>query len=581
MFNYYTYQKKRNEKLKEKNRKKNEIKMIEINKIKRDELTHNYEKRVKKFIYNLRDDPNYLSNSNISFLPLNSLNITKQEEKSSFINPKRFCFSHFETDRMRAEKYDKQQKQLKNLLDKNFPIKKNIKDNRFFKSLNPKIKNFELVIDDSNQLNNDTKSNNNKMIQPRLRFKPRNDMERLLDQIKDLRIHGNINYLNALKKLIIKMQKLEFNNELKKKNSLGKKIISYKNKIIENYNKEYSINNLDFNKIKKYINIDKENIIFRNFFNKTENKIKKDKHFLENIIKDKSDYENTLHSNGDNIENLSQDELIKIKKIGGKMMFPIKSEDIFKAFLIYIKKLRKGYDIKTYFNCMKNYSLWKNTCFINNKLTKRRNKNNSIKNYKNKNAFSHMSKFDKGESINEKDNLKNASKTFYKKIDNFKKKSNKKKDINPLKLIPLLNDYKNNILKIDKFEDNKSEENKINNKNKENIFNDNKLDIIKKIAFDKDFKENKYLSNKFTENYKNYKKRILNLKNYNAEENEENKNNSRDLGEISNKILKKFGFIKNIYRKSDASYSKEGNGKLMFTNGLTINEFLNLHNLSA
>ena len=64
MFNYYTYQKKRNESLKEKSKKRKEKKMIKINKIKREELVHNYEQRVKNFIYKLSEDPNYLTKSN-------------------------------------------------------------------------------------------------------------------------------------------------------------------------------------------------------------------------------------------------------------------------------------------------------------------------------------------------------------------------------------------------------------------------------------------------------------------------------------------------------------------------------------
>ena len=119
MFNYYTYQKKRNESLKEKKNKIKQIKMNKINKIKRDELIHNYEERVKKFIYKISDDPNFLSKNNSLSLSLNKeKNIQKELYNNlTYFNEKRFNFSNFETDRARAKKYDENKKKYEKLVN--------------------------------------------------------------------------------------------------------------------------------------------------------------------------------------------------------------------------------------------------------------------------------------------------------------------------------------------------------------------------------------------------------------------------------------------------------------------------------
>jgi hypothetical protein len=216
---------------------------------------------------------------------------------------------------------------------------------------------------------------------------------------------------------------------------------------------------------------------------------------------------------------------------------------------------------------MKNFSLWNGSCFINNNIIKKKNKNKnrSTENYKTKYNFSPKSKpFKKISSDLPSINKKKFSKTFY--INN-----NSKKYLSPEKLVLLLNDYKNNdFFEIDNDQKNKNKEKLDNNES-----NQNNLEIIKKIAFDKDFKGYNYIYNKTAQNFEKYKKRILNLNNWD-EEDEKDKNYNKDLKEMCNNILKKYGFIKKIYRESDAIYSKEGNGKLMFTNGLTVSQFSKL-----
>ena len=560
MFNYYTYQKKRNESLKEKKNKIKQIKMNKINKIKRDELIHNYEERVKKFIYKISDDPNFLSKNNSLSLSLNKeKNIQKELYNNlTYFNEKRFNFSNFETDRARAEKYDENKKKYEKLLNEKFP-EKNIK-NTNNKSFSPKIPYNKKLFNKFKEIKVDYENEKYKMRQPRLRFKPRNDIERLLDEIKDLRtFHGNKDYLNTLKKQILKMQKFEFDNEKKKGNELNKLFKFYKSFKMK----------------------EKEN---NNLFN-----VKQIEKYKNNKILDLSNYniDDTLKNlnDTDDIEKLTQEELIEMKKREGKIKKEnkekLKNDSInfkFKDFLETKKNLHKGYDIKTYFNCMKNYSLWKGSCFSNNNIIKNKYKYKSIDDYKSKLNFSPSISPKKTllyfPSFNKNEKNKNFSKTFYRP----KKRNN---NFEPEHLILLLNNYKNNyvfenengkITIMEKYNINENNPGENVNENK------NKLKIVKKIAFDEDFKGYNSISNKTAENFLKFKKRIIKIKDYDDEEDEKSKN--KNLGEMCNNILKKYGIIKNIYRESDALYSKEGNGKLMFTNGLTVSQFSKLHNFN-
>ena len=179
MFNYYSYQKKKEEYLKERKQKLNDIKNNKKNKIKRELLAENYEQRVKQFIYNISDNPHYLSKKYNLFLSPRDINKSNIDidTNSHIIHRKKFGFNSFETDRMKAEKYDKAQKQLKQLLEKNFPINKKILTEKL---VNHSLSHKEIKNNDNKIINKYDRLNNeeefNKMIQPRLRFKPRNEI---------------------------------------------------------------------------------------------------------------------------------------------------------------------------------------------------------------------------------------------------------------------------------------------------------------------------------------------------------------------------------------------------------------------
>ena len=58
--------------------------------------------------------------------------------------------------------------------------------------------------------------------------------------------------------------------------------------------------------------------------------------------------------------------------------------------------------------------------------------------------------------------------------------------------------------------------------------------------------------------------------------NKKNKNDLNDLGKI---VLQKCHFVNTKYDNDENNQLKKGEGKLMITNGLSVNEFLNKHSL--
>ena len=103
--------------------------------------------------------------------------------------------------------------------------------------------------------------------------------------------------------------------------------------------------------------------------------------------------------------------------------------------------------------------------------------------------------------------------------------------------------------------------------------------MLKKLAFEK--KKKKIFSPLINENKKEDLKE-------NEEEDEEDilikkteekykidgiEYRKSDLENLSKAIMNKCKFTRKKYRMSDSDFSKSGNGKLMFTNGLTLSQF--------
>ena len=153
MYNLYIYEK--NELLKAKNEdeKQKSRKMQLKRKFQLSRLTSNYDKRMNDFIFNLCEHPifikDYTINKNNSSLQLNP--------KTPQLKRKSFLFGGFMTDKNRISLIDKERE-----LNKKFEEKIMKEKNRTLKMHN----------------HSDEK---HKLIQPRMRFKPRNELERIIE----------------------------------------------------------------------------------------------------------------------------------------------------------------------------------------------------------------------------------------------------------------------------------------------------------------------------------------------------------------------------------------------------------------
>ncbi len=261
---------------------------------------------------------------------------------------------------------------------------------------------------------------------------------------------------------------------------------------------------------------------------------------------------------------------------------------------------------KTYFNAVENYSLFKNSCFLPNKLNIENELNNTNYNIH--------------KSENENKN-KTVKKFFIHKINNRKKNDNKNVQYNinnnnnknntPFSNLDLVN-YLNNNNNYSPSDDNfiKSLDNidlftkgikrKNYNLTKKELSN---FDIIKSMAFEKKKRKNiipvyenqneEKNDNKNDINNNDHKSNIIEEddedinEDYYAKKNEEKikvdgvEYRKNDLENLSKAIMNKCKYTRLKYRSSDSEYSKRGHGKLMFTNGLTIEEFEKKYNIKG
>ena len=197
--------------------------------------------------------------------------------------------------------------------------------------------------------------------------------------------------------------------------------------------------------------------------------------------------------------------------------------------------IHKNLDIKTYFNGIKNYSLWKDSCFIKQNI----NDNNS----KLKLSLSSRDFYHKKNNCNYRPNKKAIT-------SRYKKKDKNKNEI--ISLISFLNSPQNiDLLKYKKYIIDTKIKN-INLKKKfkinKNTLNDElKLNQIKQIAFNKNFIE--IPGKKSPRIFKRRKtKTKTNL--YEDIENTEDLILKKDLSSLCNKIMKKYGQINEKYNEN-------------------------------
>ena len=313
-------------------------------------------------------------------------------------------------------------------------------------------------------------------------------------------------------------------------------------------------------------------------------KVETNKNFPEDIIDLNKDY----------YEDLIKENKNKIRKRRERKKFDLynlkknNKVDNSKAKDLYPELYHK-----TYFNAVENYSLFKNTCFLPNQSYFKSNSNSFNNNSLNKNTSKIKLKLKNPRS--EKTEIEDYN---YNSYDNFnltnnnEKNNNKNKNFDFSDVIKLYNDINKEKEKEKEIED-KEEINSFDslnnidifikgiNKNKTILSNNEKkkLNMLKKLAFEK--KKKKIFSPLINENKKEDLKE-------NEEEDEEDilikkteekykidgiEYRKSDLENLSKAIMNKCKFTRKKYRMSDSDFSKSGNGKLMFTNGLTLSQF--------
>ena len=375
----------------------------------------------------------------------------------------------------------------------------------------------------------ESKNNNDnittKITQPQMRFKPRTDLERIYHILSNYR-----------------------------PSKVGKK----SKKIIEN-----QLNDLLKIKLKKITN-KSENMIFH------DDEQKSIEQLIQDIGIDKEKKKGVF-------EEISKNLKLSKKKRVDNSNAKILHSDLYN---------------KTYFNAVENYTIFKNTCFLPKKINKTYhdrsntdtsknfniNINDNFENYKTEKFLKQRKKIIKKRNINN-DNLESNS--YSKNIINIS---------SPNELVNLLcnskeNAKEENLMKsldnVDLFiQGLKATKSKLTKKEQYNF------DIVKSLAFNKKKKNLPILN----EDNKTYHNSNLNDKDNDSSSNEgyedyafkkqeekikvngiEYKKN--DLEHLSKAIMESCNVSKKKYRDSDSEYSHSGNGKLMFTNGLTLKEF--------
>ncbi len=267
MFNLYTYEKRQKDKEQQEKQKTKNIIDRELYVKNRDKLAQKFYKKMNKFLFEMIKKP----------IVINNTYYHPKEKKSN----NSFCLYKFQTDRERIEKlFNSEQKNEKNKnSDKKIKRSQSNIINDFSK-YNEELNDMDIDVDiyDFNiSSNNKNKNIEDDIInQPSMKFKPRNDFERIIDSInmnQGLIKEDKITKINKKygKKLFEQIQKEKGKNKIKKillKNNsnnnnndilipFDKKITNISNEI--NHNNILYYKNLKLNKKKNNLN-DKINL---------------------------------------------------------------------------------------------------------------------------------------------------------------------------------------------------------------------------------------------------------------------------------------------------------------------------------
>lgn len=498
-------------------------------------LLEGYDQRIKEFILRMEEKPIILKNNKEKYMT------TRQEFYASSANKildkKGFLFKSFKSDKERIKEVIKNKEILENYISKNKGKRKKQKQ-EFIKKLK-QIK-FE---------------------QPSMHFKKRTGLERIYDIFKKK------HYLNAEQKLlynqlvrmgIIQSNYIKIENDDDYENGQifesGGDFNSANNIFEKNNINLNIINNDSLSDEEKYkkilhdiiLNERKNMLIKRKLLLNLGNKINSLDKEAKNKLNKEGSFQRTYFKATENMaifkkssmnhkifktwsmEDLAQQQNIKAaKKTFYKTKFPKFSKN---QKIICLKKGQKNLMI----NNEKNFKINNIESNLEN-LKMKMNNFNLTDNHK-----SNFSKFDG-----------NKSENIFNLIEDEKSFNNVELKKEIIHVNPLL--YKINYRKFKKEFD-------INNKNSNNIntFSFDKLKILKEIAFENNEQENtESVIKERTDSY---------YDDYNKDENIV----KMDIDKIAENVLKKcnWNHKKINYKNSD------GKGKLMFTNGLTVKEFV-------
>ena len=511
MFNLYTYEKKLKDKELQEKKEIEKKQKYDLHVKHRDKLAQKFHQKTKNFLLEMIRKPIIIKNA-------------YYQEKEKKPNSS-FCFYKFETDKERIHrllssnnKYTnkKSTKKKLNRCQSNYLVnnQNNIYQDYNFNNVFYNINHNDLVEENKITIN-----------QPSMKFKPRNDLERIIDSI------------NMNKGIYIKNNKYEIDSKNKKV-----KFDLLKNNEDKNLNLEYDKNNNDSNG-------------FILSYNKQIEKKKKSEKKKQKLTKDNK---------------MLKDKINLSKKV---------------------KNITEKNHSKTYFNSIKQDILFfnkKDKIIFNNKKILKKPKYIKM-NYSSSsiNLFPY---------INEDE--KKKCKTY-----RIEKEKFTDKNINNEDLLIVENDKKAILEKIFKLNNPIFEVNSFDNLNIDNTPND-ALMILKKLSTNKSFHKTFSSERRKTQFETEHKigflldydiskslSKIKNLKSNNRDsiiEDEKyiiinnkiyNKANKNDIKNLGNIALKKCHIINSKYDDNENNNLKKGEGKLMITNGLSLNDFLDKYSL--
>lgn len=564
MYNLYIYEKQLSEKQRQKSEELKNNKLKEKRKLQIKKLFSNYCKRMDKFIISLNRNPIIIHDPPT---PINCRQINNFSNKSFNQNNncnKNFIFGGFMTDRKRIELLNEE----KNL-----------------------IKKYEEKIMKSKKSKAEQKSDEKIIVQPRMRFKPRTELERIIEMM-DLLGNKNKKFNKIIFEQLQKLDKLDI-NAMKNYSGFRKFKKMFKNQ---------KDNNFDTPSTSKNIEKDEE-------MNKKENNGKKDNN--SNVNKKNNDSNNDneeKNKNKDNeikLQSLNDDKkkededisnfekMIKLKNKILKELFKDEQKMHFKGASQYA--LNERYIINKN-NNKNNFSLIKNKLKYNRTNSALNQTNYKFKNFQKniKNryfrpvSFCHKKLPKKDDNISPFNDISDIAMKFGDNPNKLKKKMNNvlKEEVNHSLFFDYINKYKYNFKNIKNNKDNnyilndtiKDTENEDDNLQE-------KLNYLKKIIEKKDIEEKEEMK-RFSDikGFQNKKNKNL-VKYYIKTKKEKNKNdideikiNVKDIIKNSDEIFRKCNYY---HPKSCHSKRRliEGNGKLSCTSGLTIKDFSIKYNL--